>query len=75
VAWYWTYEAGSGAQLTSATPAANAPAAPPEGFPTQSDAETWIGEVWRNLQEAGVDAVILYDGERQVYGPMSLHAS
>lgn len=41
-------------------------------FPTQSDAESWIGEHWRHLAESGVDAVTLLDDERQVYGPMSL---
>lgn len=42
-------------------------------FPSQSDAETWIGEVWQDLLEAGVDAVDLYDGDVRIYGPMSLH--
>jgi hypothetical protein len=45
------------------------------GFPSQSDAESWIGEAWRELREAGVDAVVLYEGERLVYGPMSLDAN
>jgi hypothetical protein len=30
--------------------------------------------VWADLADQGVDAVVLYDGERRVYGPMSLHA-
>ena len=50
----------------------------PEGrahtFTSQGDAETWIGESWRELSEAGVDAVTLLDGDREVYGPMSLQA-
>ena len=41
-------------------------------FPSQSDAETWVGEQWRDLLEAGVEAVTLRDGDRTVYGPMSL---
>ena len=42
------------------------------GFPSQADAETWVGESWRDLLGAGVDSVsLLRDGER-VYGPMSL---
>ena len=41
-------------------------------FPSQSDAETWVGEQWRDLLEAGVEAVTLLDGDRTVYGPMSL---
>ena len=41
-------------------------------FPSQGDAETWIGEAWRTLVEGGVDAVTLFEGDREVYGPMSL---
>ena len=43
-------------------------------FPTQAEAESWVGEVWADLAEQGVDAVTLYDGDRKVYGPMSLQA-
>jgi hypothetical protein len=43
-------------------------------FSSQSDAETWIGEVWRELADAGVDQVVLLDSGREVYGPMSLEA-
>ena len=32
-------------------------AAAVSGFPSQSDAESWIGEVWRDLLEDGVDQV------------------
>ena len=45
------------------------------GFPSQSDAESWIGEAWRDLLEEGVDQVTLFEADREVYGPMSLHAS
>jgi hypothetical protein len=45
------------------------------GFPSQSDAESWIGEMWRDLLDDGVDQVTLFEGDREVYGPMSLHAS
>lgn len=41
-------------------------------FPSQSDAETWLGECWPDLVAAGVAAVVLRQGERTVYGPMSL---
>ncbi|MEO7235577.1 MAG: hypothetical protein ABIW80_09395 [Lapillicoccus sp.] len=41
-------------------------------FPTQSEAESWLGEEWRDLLEAGVDAVVLREGDAVVYGPMSL---
>jgi hypothetical protein len=50
-------------------------AQPAGGFPTQAEAETWVGEVWRELLDDGVDAVTLYEDQRLVYGPMSLHPS
>ena len=48
---------------------------PAEGrqeFPTRSDAESWVGEFWADLAAEGVSAVTLFEGEREVYGPMSL---
>lgn len=42
-------------------------------FPSQAEAESWVGEVWPDLVAAGVDAVSLFEGDRLVYGPMSLH--
>jgi hypothetical protein len=63
--WTWRYEAPDGSYLTS-------PALPTSGFPNQADAESWVGESWRDLLGQGVDAVtLLRDGE-VVYGPMSL---
>ena len=44
------------------------------GFANQADAESWIGETWSELAEAGVAAVSLFEHDRQVYGPMSLEA-
>jgi hypothetical protein len=41
-------------------------------FPTQGDAETWLGEFYPELMEAGVEAVSLYEEGRLVYGPMRL---
>jgi hypothetical protein len=41
-------------------------------FPTQGDAETWLGEFFPDLLEGGCRAVSLYEEERLVYGPMSL---
>jgi hypothetical protein len=46
-----------------------------ESFPTQGDAETWVGEAWRDLLEQGVEQVSLLEDGREVYGPMSLRAS
>ena len=45
------------------------------GFPSQSDAESWLGEQWRELAEAGVEAVTLEHEGVVVYGPMSLRAA
>lgn len=41
-------------------------------FPSQSEAESWLGEEWRSLLDAGVDAVTLREADTVVYGPMSL---
>ncbi|MCW2848396.1 MAG: hypothetical protein JWR90_2370 [Marmoricola sp.] len=43
-------------------------------FPTRSDAETWLGEAYPDLFEDGVVSVTLFEGDREVYGPMSLEA-
>jgi hypothetical protein len=65
--WTWTYEGPDGAPVE---PGPQAPAQP--DFPTQADAESWVGEVWRELREAGVHAVALFEGDRKAYGPMGL---
>lgn len=66
--WTWQMSRSNGtlAEAASATQ-------PKGGFPTQGDAETWVGEVWRDLLAGGVDAVTLFEDDRRVYGPMSLH--
>lgn len=43
-------------------------------FPTQGEAESWLGEFFPDLVEAGVTEVSLYEADRRVYGPMSLDA-
>ena len=69
--WRWRFEDGSG---TEVTPPDGSTAASATGFPSQSDAESWIGEVWRDLVDDGVDQVTLFEADREVYGPMSLHS-
>ena len=69
MAWSWRYEAADGSEVKPA----DAPSG--ESFPTQSDAESWIGETWRDLLDAGVEQVTLFEGSRKVYGPMSLHSA
>lgn len=41
-------------------------------FSTQGEAETWLGEFYPDLVDAGVRAVSLYEEDRLIYGPMSL---
>jgi hypothetical protein len=41
-------------------------------FPSQGEAETWLGEVYPDLIERGVRAVSLREADRLVYGPMAL---
>lgn len=61
--WSWTYEKADG------TPTGGS-----EEFESRSDAETWIGEAFGDLLDAGVDQVRLLDGDTEVYGPMGLAA-
>lgn len=43
-------------------------------FTTQGDAESWIGEYWKELLDGGADQVTLFDDSTKIYGPMSLQA-
>jgi hypothetical protein len=63
MSWTWRLEAADGTPMSG-------PASPPQ--PSQSDAESWLGEQWRELAEAGVAQVTLLDGTDEVYGPMPL---
>ena len=62
----WRYEAADGSPVTPA-------GVSQDRFPSQADAESWVGEAWPDLLGQGVDQVVLLEGERVVYGPMSLH--
>jgi hypothetical protein len=64
--WTWQSEKEDGSAVTSRS-------LPREVFSSQGDAESWLGENWRSLLEAGVDQVTLLDDDKAVYGPMSLH--
>ena len=66
--WRWRLLDAAGAEITTAE------GSEARRFSSQSDAETWVGEFWRDLVDQGVDAVTLLEGDREVYGPMSLHA-
>jgi hypothetical protein len=63
--WTWRYESSAGA-LTPDQPQRS------QEFPTQADAETWIGETWQELLDGGVEQVSLLEDDHVVYGPMSL---
>ena len=56
MAWRWTYDNGGASA----------------DFPSQADAEAWLGESWRDLLDEGARTVTLMEDEREVYGPMSL---
>jgi hypothetical protein len=62
-AWTWRYDDAEGRSL-------DLPGA--QQFPSQSDAESWLGEEWRTLLETGVDTVYLLEDGTEIYGPMSL---
>ncbi len=65
--WKWRFEDSSGNEVSVEEYDGHE-------FPAQGDAESWLGEVWRDLVDAGVDAVRLFEDGRDVYGaPMSLH--
>lgn len=70
MAWTWRFLAPDRSLATEVDDGSGRPDA---GFPTQSDAESWLGEHWRELADAGVDAVLLIEDGREVYGPMSLN--
>jgi hypothetical protein len=66
-AWTWTYLDAEGREVSGEDLATTA-------FPSQSDAENWLGEVWHELAEQGVESVTLRHEGVVVYGPMSLRA-
>jgi hypothetical protein len=66
--WWWELSSESGSVVTVEGELAD------QKFPSQADAESWVGEFYSELSELGVDAVTLFEADRRVYGPMSLHA-
>jgi hypothetical protein len=63
--WTWQCENSGGASAASRELAK-------ETFGSQGDAESWLGEHWRELLDAGVEQVSLVEDGRVEYGPMSL---
>jgi hypothetical protein len=63
MSWTWRYEDADGAPLTGQRA---------ETFSSKADAESWLGESWRDLLDAGVQQVTLEENGRVEYGPMPL---
>lgn len=57
MAWTWRYEDAQGGAVDG----------PNEAFASQSDAESWIGQSWRELSARGVLKVALYEENRLEY--------
>lgn len=57
MAWSWRYEGADGKPVSG----------PAETFGSQADAESWIGQTWRQLADAGVTTAVLVEGERVEY--------
>ncbi|MEV5681101.1 hypothetical protein AB0L80_36215 [Streptomyces sp. NPDC052069] len=66
MAWTWRFEKSDGTETE--------PALQPDEFTTQGDAESWIGEFWKELVEGGAEQVTLFEDTTKIYGPMSLRA-
>jgi len=66
--WTWSYLDADAKAMTGEALVAT-------GFPSQSEAESWLGEQWRQLTDLGVEAVNLLHEGTVVYGPMSLRAA
>jgi hypothetical protein len=68
--WSWRLEDPSGAAIDPASIGVEVSDADNQG-----DAESWLGENWRELLARGVATVTLLHGEDEVYGPMGLAAT
>ncbi|MEU5429921.1 hypothetical protein AB0H73_30605 [Streptomyces olivoreticuli] len=66
MAWVWRFEKADGTETS--------PAVEPEDFSTQGDAESWIGEVWKELLDGGAEQVTLFEDGTEIYR-MSLRAA
>jgi hypothetical protein len=69
MSWSWRLEDSAGTTLDPASVGLAVPESDSQG-----DAESWLGENWRELLARGVAAVTLLDGDREVYAHMGLAA-
>lgn len=64
MAWTWRYEAEDGRRDAGAS----------DPFPSQSDAESWLGQSWRELVAAGIVTAVLLEDDRVEYRMSLLRA-
>ena len=57
MSWVWRYEGANGQKQAGSS----------ELFPSQSDAESWLGQTWRDLVSNGIVAAVLLEDEREEY--------
>lgn len=57
MAWAWRYEAANGQKQAGGS----------ESFPSQSDAESWMGQSWRELVAEGIATAVLVEDDRVEY--------
>lgn len=57
MSWAWRYEGANGQKQAGSS----------ELFPSQSDAESWLGQTWRELVANGVVTAVLFEDERVEY--------
>jgi hypothetical protein len=55
--WTWRYEDADGAAVSG----------PDETFTSQADAESWLGQTWRELLSGGAATVSLIEDDRVEY--------
>ncbi|MBR8744406.1 hypothetical protein [Nocardiopsis sp. MG754419] len=60
MAWTWRYLGADGTPVEATD-------LPAESFTSRGDAESWLGENWSDLAEAGVGTVALWEADREVY--------
>ena len=67
MSWHWRLEDPTGSAVDPASLGVEVPETDNQG-----DAESWLGENWRELLARGVATATLFDGTTKVYGPMGL---
>ncbi len=70
MSWHWRLEDPSGSPIDPGSLGVEMAESDNQG-----DAESWLGENWRDLLARGVATVTRCDGDDEVYGPMGLAAT